>query len=80
MVAAIGSILLACCGLPEMIRTIQDKRCHVGWPMLLLWLFGEICLIIFAFQTRQYILLINYFSNVAFVSVMCYYKITGGRL
>jgi hypothetical protein len=79
MIAAIGSIMLALCGLPEMIRTIQDRRCHVGWLMLLLWLFGEILLFIFACNTKQYVLLINYVANITFVSVMIYYKIYGDK-
>ena len=74
MIAAIGSILLAICGLPEALRAFKNKKCDVGWGMLLLWLLGEIFLIIFAFQTKQYILLINYLANIAFILVMIYYK------
>ena len=74
MIAAIGSVLLALCGLPEAIRSFKLKRCDVGYPMLILWLLGELCLIVFAIQTTQYVLLINYFANVAFILVMLYYK------
>jgi hypothetical protein len=78
MIAGLGSLLLALCGLPEMIRTIQNKRCDIGWLMLLLWLFGEILLFIFACNTKQYILLINYGANISFVMIMVYYKLFGG--
>jgi uncharacterized membrane protein len=70
-----GSILLALCGLPEAIRSFRSKRCDIGWGMILSWLLGEICLVVFAFQTKQYILLINYFANISFISIMLYYKI-----
>jgi hypothetical protein len=75
MIAAVGSVMLAICALPEAIRAFQQKSCSLGWGMLLLWLFGEICLIVFALQTRQYVLLINYGANVAFLAVLIYYKV-----
>lgn len=75
MIAALGSFLLAICGLPEALKAYETKQCSVGWGMLLTWLLGELLLIIFAFQTKQYILLVNYFSNVAFISIMIFYKI-----
>lgn len=45
--------------------------------MLLMWFIGEIFLIIFAVQTAQYVLLLNYVANVVFLVVMIYYKIWG---
>jgi uncharacterized protein with PQ loop repeat len=76
MIAAIGSILLALCGLPEAVRAFKLKRCDIGWGMLLMWLFGELCLVIFALQTKQYVLLINYFANILFLAIMIFYKIS----
>jgi uncharacterized protein with PQ loop repeat len=74
MIATIGSVLLALCGLPEALKAFKTKRCDVGYPMLLSWLIGELCLIVFALQTKQYMLLINYIANVLFVITMLYYK------
>lgn len=74
MIATLGSILLACCGIPESIKCFKTKSCDIGYPMLLMWLFGEILLIIFAIQSRQFPLLINYIANLTFVTVMLYYK------
>lgn len=74
MIETIGSILLALCGMPEAYRCYQTKTCTLGWPMLLMWLVGEVLLIIFAIQTGQYVLLLNYIANLAFLSVMMYYK------
>jgi uncharacterized protein with PQ loop repeat len=77
MIAAIGSLMLALCALPEAIKTFKQKSCSLGWGMLLLWLFGELFLVVFAIQTKQYVLLINYCANIAFLSPMVYYKIRG---
>jgi uncharacterized membrane protein HdeD (DUF308 family) len=77
LLATIGSLLLALCGLPEAISAYKNKSCGLGWPMLLMWVLGEIFLIIFAVQTAQYVLLLNYVANVVFLVVMIYYKIWG---
>jgi hypothetical protein len=75
MIAFTGSLLLALCGFPEAIKCSREKKCEIGWPMLLMWLFGEILLIIFAIQTQQYVLLINYFANLTFLTIMIRYKL-----
>jgi uncharacterized protein with PQ loop repeat len=74
MIATIGSILLALCGMPEAYKCYKTKSCTLGWPMLIMWFVGEVLLIIFAFQTVQYFLLLNYFSNLAFLLIMMRYK------
>lgn len=71
---AIGSVLLALCGLPEAVSAYREKRCGIGWGMLLMWLFGELLLTVFALQTKQYVLLINYIANLIFLGVMLRYK------
>ena len=74
MIATIGSILLALCGAPEAYKCYKEKSCGIGWPMLSTWFAGEVLLIIFAIQTKQYVLLINYFANLAFLLIMMRYK------
>lgn len=71
----VGSVLLALCGAPEAYKTYKEKRCDIGWPMLLMWFVGELLLIIFSIQTQQYILLINYIANLSFLILMVRYKI-----
>jgi uncharacterized protein with PQ loop repeat len=75
MIATIGSLLLAFCGVPEVYRSYKEKKCSIGWAMLLMWLLGEILLIIFALQTSQYSLLINYLANCGLIAVLLRYKI-----
>lgn len=74
MIATLGSLLLALCGLPEAISAYKTKKCTLGWPMLLMWLGGEILLIVYALQTAQYPLLLNYVANVVFLAIMIRYK------
>jgi hypothetical protein len=74
VIVTIGSILLALCGFPEAYSAWRRKECNIGWAMILMWLVGEILLSIFAIQTKQYILLINYFANLTFLGIMIKYK------
>jgi hypothetical protein len=75
MIVTLGSILLALCGFPEAYATYKSKKCNIGWAMLVMWLLGEILLIIFALQTKQYVLLINYVANLTFLAILIRYKI-----
>jgi uncharacterized protein with PQ loop repeat len=73
-IGLVGSLLLALSGIPEMIRTIRDKRCHVGWGLLLMWFFGEVLCVVYGLQLGEIPLLINYLFNVVIISVMLFYK------
>ena len=75
LIAYIGGILLTICGIPEVIRTIKDKRCHLGWPFLLLWFFGEIFMLIYSLDLKSNPLIMNYLFNTIIVGIMLYYKI-----
>lgn len=76
-VGLIGSILLGICALPETIRTIQDKRCHLGWGFLFLWYVGEILSLIYGVSLKEFPLILNYSVNVIALTIMVYYKIYG---
>lgn len=71
----IGGILLGVCGIPEVIRSIKDKRCHLGWPFLLLWFLGEIFMEIYAIELWDFPLIFNYTFNLFLVGIMLYIKI-----
>jgi uncharacterized protein with PQ loop repeat len=73
--AYIGSILLAICGLPELIRTIRTKKCHIGWGMMLSWFFGEVFVLIYIAQRAEPALLLNYSFNTVIIAIMLFYKI-----
>jgi uncharacterized protein with PQ loop repeat len=68
-----GSILTIN-AIPELFRTITDKRCHIGWPMLLLWFIGEIFMTTYAIMLWNIPLMMNYIFNFIVVVVMLAYK------
>lgn len=72
----IGSVLLALCALPEVYRSVKDKKCHVGWGLLLMWFFGEVLTLFFILATSaQRQLIVNYGVNILLISIMIYYKV-----
>jgi len=75
VIGYLGGLLLAICGIPEVIRTIKDRKCHLGWPFLLMWFFGEVFMIIYALNLWDLPLIFNYAFNVLIVGTMLYYKI-----
>ncbi len=75
IIGYIGSMFLAINAVPELIRTINDDRCHVGWPMLVLWFLGEIFMTIYAIQLKNFPLILNYVFNFIIVVIMLWYKL-----
>jgi uncharacterized protein with PQ loop repeat len=75
MIGWIGATLLAFCGLPEMIRTLRTKRCHLSWGFLGMWGFGEVFTLIpvIADELGAF-LVMNYSVNLAIILVLVYYK------
>lgn len=71
----IGSILLAICAIPEVVRTIKDNKCHLGWNFLLLWFFGEVFLFIYVVDLIDYALIFNYGFNILLLIIMLIYKV-----
>ena len=71
----LGAIFLGVCAFPEMIRTIKDGRCHLGWPFLMMWYLGEVFMFIYIIPLRDMPLLFNYAFNILILSVMVVYKI-----
>jgi len=71
----IGSMFLTINAVPELVRTIRDGRCHIGWPMLVLWFLGEIFTTTYVMMLQDIPLLINYLFNFVVVTIMLLYKI-----
>ena len=76
IIGLIGGVLLSFCGLPEMIRTIKDQYCHVGWGFLSIWISGEILTLVYGIQIDQFPLIMNCSFNILIISVMIFFKIT----
>ena len=74
-IGLVGNLLLTFCGVPELFRTLKDKKCHLGWGFLLMWFFGEVFCLFYGFHLNQIPLIINYVFNFTLVFVMVYYKV-----
>lgn len=74
----IGSTCLAVCSVPELVRTIKNKFCGIGWGMLNTWIVGEILVLIYLIHKEEWILSVNYTVNILIVSALIYYKIKYG--
>jgi uncharacterized protein with PQ loop repeat len=75
----IGSLLLAFSGLPELIRSIYNHRCDLGWGLLIMWSLGEVFALIYTLNKNQKVslvpLLVNYGLNIIFISGLIYIKL-----
>jgi len=72
----IGAILLSLCGLPQALKSRVDGHSRgVSWLFLYMWLIGEVCTLVYVFPMAKWPLIVNYFLNLMFISVILYYKV-----
>ena len=76
-VGLIGSLLLTFSAVSEVIRTLKDRKCHLGWGFLLMWFFGEVFCTIYGFDLQEIPLIINYTFNLIVSGLMVFYKLNG---
>lgn len=71
----IGGILLAFCGIPEVISTVRNKRCNLSHGFIWMWFLGELFVFIPVLKNSlgDY-LIFNYLFNIILISVLIYYK------
>ena len=74
----IGTFFFATCAIPEAYASFRRKWTAITWGMLLMWLTGEVCTMIYVFlTTKDPILLTNYVFNLLCLLIIIYYKICG---
>lgn len=72
----IGSILLATCSIPELIKALKERKCDLSWTFLLMWYFGEVFVFIpVLLQIDSAFLLANYALNVIVLSILILIKL-----
>lgn len=72
----VGAILLAGCGLPEVLKAVETGECTLTWTFLLMWFFGEIFVLIpVVTQIKSKFLTFNYTANVLIILTLILYKI-----
>jgi lipid-A-disaccharide synthase-like uncharacterized protein len=75
LVGYLGGFLFAICAFPELYKTIVNKRCDIGWGMLILWFVGEVLMLFYSFWLADFPLIINYVSNFIIVTILLTFKI-----
>lgn len=72
----LGGVLLAACGLPQAIKSYRQKHSHgLSLMFLLMWLGGELLVLVYVLPKWHWPLIFNYAANIALVSVILYYKL-----
>lgn len=72
----IGATMLAICGLPAAIHAHRiGKADDISWLFLILWLLGELLLLIDRMPKQDWALIINYFANIVFIDIILRYKV-----
>lgn len=74
VVAAISSLCLILCGLPELIRGLQIKHVGASWGLLMLWFIGEVLGLIYTLYLGNLPLICNYGFNTVIVGCLIYLK------
>lgn len=71
-----SSIFLAICSFPQMLLSLKQGHSKgLSWWFLILWSVGELFGLIYVLPLGKLPLILNYFANVVFMSVIMKYKI-----
>lgn len=63
-----STIFFSACAIPEVIHAYKYKRCGLTWGLLIMWLLGEIFVLIpVAIKSPLPFLLVNYVANILFL-------------
>ena len=75
----LGAVLLAICGAPEAYSALKNKKTGLGFPLLILWLGGEVFTLIYLiFKSTEISLLplfFNYGLNLIFIIIIMTVKL-----
>ena len=73
----VGNQLLAWCGAPMVFDVINKKSADgYAWGFIVMWGLGEILALIYMYNKhKDYPTMINYSINLAFILIVCYYKL-----
>jgi uncharacterized protein with PQ loop repeat len=74
----LGAVLLAFCGLPQAVQSWRTgSSAGVSWGFIAMWGIGEVLTLAYVFPMSEWPLVFNYTANIAFVSVIAFYKWQG---
>tara|TARA_R110002020_G_scaffold373294_1_gene584731 strand:+ start:345 stop:587 length:243 start_codon:yes stop_codon:yes gene_type:complete len=70
----LSAILLATCGIPELIKAINGNKIEAGWELLIMWFLGEVFGLIYVMPLNKTPLVLNYMFNTIVVGALIYFK------
>lgn len=69
-----SAILLATCGIPELIKALNGAKVEAGSELLIMWFLGEVFGLIYTFPMKKLPLTFNYGLNTIIVGALVYFK------
>ena len=76
----IGSIILTFSALPEVIKSLKTGRCDMTWSFLLMWIGGEIMVLVpIIAESMAFWLLFNYLTNASLCAILIITKLKQKR-
>ena len=76
----LGGVLLAACGLPQAIKSYKQKHSYgLSIWFLLMWLLGEVFVLIYVLPKWHWPLIFNYSANIVLVLIILYFKLRPAR-
>lgn len=79
IIGSIASFLWGISLIPELIRTIRNKKCFLGYGLLITTIFAAIGSIMYTYSIVAIPLLINYIVNFLTLITLLIYKIKNGK-
>ena len=72
----IGTFLFAICSIPQALQSYKEKHSDgLNLSFILMWIGGEIFMLIYVWPKDDWILNINYIANLVLTFVILYYKL-----
>lgn len=71
----LSAILLATCGIPELVKALNGHKIEAGWELLIMWFLGEVFGLIYTFPLNKIPLTFNYMFNTIVVGLLIYFKL-----
>jgi len=75
IIGIIASFLWGISLVPELIRTIKNKKCFIGYGMLCVYITASVFSVVYTYNIQAIPLLINYSANLVVSLILMFYKV-----
>ena len=80
IIGIIASFLWGISLVPELIRTIKNNKCFIGYGMLAVTISASICSVIYTYNIHAIPLLVNYSANLIISIILLFYKVNQSNI